>query len=160
MHGFLDVTIGTALGAFISVIQWHYEEAFDNVILNGSFKVPFLITLALLVLVRIHPEPADDCPCFDDSVAFAGCLMGIEIGFWHYSRSGLAWDSPVPATVPFVLEYIGWPRAILRIITGVFVVFAWREIMKPTLFRILPPIFRVIEDLGLNQPRRYFKQAT
>lgn len=160
MHGFLDVTIGTALGALISMVQWRYEETFDNFLLNGSFKAPLIAILVLLALVRIHPEPADDCPCFDDSVAFAGCLMGIEGGFWHYARSGFAWNTSIPATVPYNLEEIGWPKAILRIVVGVIVIFAWREIMKPTLFRVLPPIFRVVEGLGLNLPRRFFKPAS
>jgi len=32
--------------------------------------------------------------------------------------------------------------------------------MKPFLLRILPPIFRVVEALGLNLPRKFFKQAS
>ena len=102
----------------------------------------------------------DDCPCFDDSVAFAGVMIGVELGNWHYARSGYSWDYPVPATAPFSLEEIGWPKATLRIVVGVVVIFAWREFMKPTLLKALPPIFRVVESLGLNLPRRFFKQAS
>ena len=160
MHGFLDVIVGTALGASLSVIQCMYGDTFDNFINNGSFEAPVIVVLLILVLVRIHPEPADDCPCFDDSVAFAGVMIGVELGIWHYARSGLAWDDPVPATAPFTLQDIGWPKTTLRIVTGVIVIFAWREFMKPTLLRLLPPIFRVVEGLGLNLPRRFFKQAS
>lgn len=160
MHGFLDVLIGSTLGALISVVQWVHGASFDQLITSGSIQVPIIIVLMLLVLVRIHPEPADPCPCFDDSVAFAGVVIGIELGYWHYARNGLAWQDPVPATVPFSLAEVGWPKTILRVATGVIVVFAWREFMKPTLFRILPPVFRVVESLGLNLPRRFFKQAS
>ena len=160
MHGFFDVLVGSVLGALLSIIQCLYGEIFDHFIYTGTFKSPIIVVLIILVLVRIHPEPADDCPCFDDSVAFAGVMIGIEIGNWHFSRSGMAWDEPVLATVPFNLGALGWPRTIARIVIGVLMVFAWREIMKPTLLRILPPVFRVIESLGLNLPRRFFVQAS
>ena len=160
MHGFFDVLIGSLLGALLSVVQCLYGDIFDHFIHTGSFKAPAIVVLIILVLVRIHPEPADDCPCFDDSVAFAGVMIGVEVGNWHFGRSGMAWDKPALATVPYSLEALGWPKTIARIVIGVVMIFAWREVMKPTLLRILPPIFRVIESLGLNLPRRFFVQAS
>lgn len=65
MHGFLDVIIGAVLGAFITEIQCSYGTALDNFIYEGSLRAPLTIMLTILILVRIHPEPADDCPCFD-----------------------------------------------------------------------------------------------
>ena len=160
MHGFLDVTIGASLGALLSIIHCAYGYILDDFLTEGSFQAPIIVVLLILLLVRIHPEPADDCPCFDDSVAFAGTIMGVSTGFWHYAHSGLAWDNPMPATVPYSLDDIGWLRTLLRIVVGVFVVFSWRKVMKSTLFRILPPVFRVVEDLGLILPRRFFKSAS
>ena len=160
MHGFFDVTVGTTLGALISIVQCLYGTNFDDYIHNGTYEAPIIVILIILVLVRIHPEPADDCPCFDDSVAFAGVMIGVELGCFHYARSGFSWDFPVPATAPFVLDEIGLLRATIRIAVGVFVVFAWRALMKPTLLKVLPPIFRVVERLGLSLPRRFFKQAS
>lgn len=160
MHGFLDVIVGSALGALLSVVQCLYGDVFDDYIYSGSLKAPFIVVLIILVLVRIHPEPADDCPCFDDSVAFAGVMIGVELGNVHYAQSGLAWDYPVPSTAPFELESLGWAKTIARIMLGVLVIFAWRGIMKPTLLRFLPPIFRIIERLGLSLPRKFFKQAS
>lgn len=160
MHGFFDIVIGAILGAALSIIQCSYGDAFDDFIYHGSIKAPIIVILIILVLVRIHPEPADDCPCFDDSVAFAGVMIGAELGNWHYARSGFAWNYPAPATAPFQLEALGWPKTIARIIIGVIIIFAWREIMKPSLLKVLPPIFRIIERLGLSLPRRFFKQAS
>lgn len=160
MHGFFDVLIGSLLGALLSIVQCLYGDTFDHFIHTGSFKAPAIVVLIILVLVRIHPEPADDCPCFDDSVAFAGVMIGVELGNWHFGRSGMAWDKPALATVPYNLEALGWPKTITRIVIGVVMIFAWREVMKPTLLRILPPIFRIIESLGLNLPRRFFVQAS
>lgn len=160
MHGFFDVVVGSVLGAAISLVQCAYGEAFDLFIHQASGKDMLIIVLAILVLVRIHPEPADDCPCFDDSVAFAGVVIGIEYGSWHFSDTQYAWSQPTPGTVPFDLASMGWTVTIARIVMGVMVIFAWRGSMKPVLFRTLPPIFRVIERLGLSLPRKFFKQAS
>ena len=160
MHGFFDVFIGSVLGAILSLVQWFYGDALDHFIYTGSFTAPIIVTLIILLLVRVHPEPADDCPCFDDSVAFAGVAIGAELGYWHYSHSGLAWDFPVPATTPFQLEVLGWPKTIARIAVGIVMILAWREVMKPTLLRLLPPVFRVVEKLGLSLPRKFFVQAS
>ena len=160
MHGFFDVLVGSALGASLSIVQCLYGDKFDHFIHTGSFKAPAVVILIILVLVRIHPEPADDCPCFDDSVAFAGVMIGVELGNWHFGRSGRAWNEPALATVPFDLEALGWPRTFARIVIGVLMVFAWREVMKPALLKSLPPIFRVVEMLGLSLPRRFFVQAS
>ncbi|KAI9703826.1 MAG: hypothetical protein M1836_007596 [Candelina mexicana] len=160
MHGFLDVLIGSVLGALLSMIQCVYGDAMDAFMYSSTWTAPLLVASVIIVLVRIHPEPADDCPCFDDSLAFGGVMFGVELGNWHFAASPLAWDYPVPATVPFSLNDLGWPKTIARILLGVLVVFAWREIMKPTLLRWLPPLFRVVEKLGLSLPRKFFVQAS
>ena len=160
MHGFFDVVIGSVLGALLSMIECLYGDVFDNYIYTGSLKSIFIVVLIILVLVRIHPEPADNCPCFDDSVAFAGVMCGVEVGNWHFAKSALSWNNPVPATVPFSLEMLGWPKTIARIVIGVLCIFAWRGIMKPMLLRGLPPIFRIIERVGLTLPRRFFMKAS
>ncbi|KAI4166459.1 MAG: hypothetical protein LQ343_008029, partial [Gyalolechia ehrenbergii] len=160
MHGFFDVVIGSILGALLAIVQCLYGEAFDEFLFHGSSMTSVIVLLIILILVRIHPEPADDCPCFDDSVAFAGVMIGVEVGNWHYARTGSAWDLPVPATVPFELHTIGWLRTVARIMAGVVIIFAWREIMKPALLKYLPPLFRVVESFGLTLPRKFFVQAS
>ena len=160
MHGFFDVFIGSSVGAVISVVECLYGEVLDRFIHTESFKAVSIVILVILVLVRVHPEPADDCPCFDDSVAFAGVMCGTELGTWHFAQTSFSWNQPVPATVPFQLDVLGWPKTVTRIIIGVLCVFAWRGIMKPTLLKGLPPIFRIVERLGLSLPRKYFMQAS
>ena len=58
MHGFLDVVIGAALGALLATVQCTYGDLFDDFIHAGSCKELFIVVLIILVLVRIHPEPA------------------------------------------------------------------------------------------------------
>ena len=160
MHGFFDVFVGSLLGAVLSLLEFLFVDEYDRFVHQGSFKALSIVVLIIFVLVRIHPEPADDCPCFDDSVAFAGVLCGIEIGNWHFAQSPLSCTTPVLATVPFRLDVLGWPKTIIRICLGVFCIVAWRGIMKPTLLKVLPPIFRIFEKLGLSLPRRFFMQAS
>lgn len=160
MHGFFDVVIGTLLGWVLAAVQLTYGEAFDLWVCQGPYLHPLIAILVVLLLVRIHPEPADDCPCFDDSVCFAGVIIGCEIGLWHFASTTYAQDYPVPGTVPFELQKIGWIKATARIILGVLTIFAWRACMKPALLKFLPPIFRILERLRLSLPRKYFLQAS
>ncbi|OAA57443.1 sphingosine-1-phosphate phosphohydrolase [Niveomyces insectorum RCEF 264] len=156
MHGFFDVIIGSLMGAAIGWIEFYWVPALDIYMLQSSWLAPLAAVLLIIVLVRIHPEPADDCPCFDDSVAFAGVLMGLEIGTWHLPRLRrvLALAPGGAIAAPSV------PVALLRVVFGVLVVFAWREVMKPLLLKTLPHLFRIIETHGLNLPRRFFVQAS
>ena len=160
MHGFLDVIIGSIVGAIISAVEYMYAPDMDRFLHNSSWVGPAIIAIVIIGLVRIHPEPADDCPCFDDSVSFAGVMIGVELGVWHYAASGWATNVPVPGTVPFDLEHMGLLVAISRILVGVFVIFSWREVMKPTLLKVLPHLFRVIERSGFILPRKFFMSAS
>ncbi len=160
MHGFFDVIWGSTLGALLGLVQAAYGQAFDDWLHAGDMKRVALVFVIICVLVRIHPEPADDCPCFDDSVSFAGVLIGIESAGWHFARTSYAWAAPVKGTIPFDLKKMGWLVTVARVVLGVLVIFAWRGLMKPTLLKILPPFFRVIEQLGLTLPRRFFKPAS
>lgn len=155
MHGFFDVIFGSVLGAVISWIEFYWAPALDAYMLQSSWWAPITAALVIIVLVRIHPEPADDCPCFDDSVAFAGVMIGLEIGTWHIGRLRDTFS-----LLPGGIASPSWPIALARVVLGVLIVFAWREVMKPTLLRVLPFLFRVIETHGLNLPRRFFVQAS
>ena len=160
MHGFLDVIIGSFLGAAISFVEFYYAPLLEAWLLASPYLAPLTIALIIIILVRVHPEPADDCPCFDDSVAFAGVMIGLECGTWRFARySPLApiYNGP---DASFDLAALGWPTAVLRLVMGVLVIFAWREMMKPALLRFLPHLYRVIEKLGLSLPRRFFVPAS
>jgi len=87
-------------------------------------------------------------------------LIGVEVGGWHYAVGNWAWDVPVPATVPFDLKYMGWPVVILRVVVGVGLIISWREIMKPTLLKFLPHLFRTIDQYGFILPRKFFMPAS
>ncbi|KKA29351.1 hypothetical protein TD95_001945 [Thielaviopsis punctulata] len=161
MHGFLDVVCGSILGAVIGWLEFTYGPMLDEYMYHSSWVAPVLSTLIVIALVRVHPEPADDCPCFDDSVSFAGVVIGLEFGTWCYGRAGF--DLRAPIHLSDSLEDIvalGWPVVIARLVFGVLVILVWREVTKPTMLRLLPHIFRLIEGAGLILPRRFFTSAT
>jgi hypothetical protein len=160
MHGFADVIIGSLMGAAISLVEFYYAPGLETWLYNSEYVAPLIIALVVIILVRVHPEPADDCPCFDDSVAFAGVMIGLELGMWRFARySSLApvYNGP---DATFDLAAHGWQRAVARLVFGVGMIFAWREVMKPTLLRFLPHLYRVIEMYGLSLPRRFFVPAS
>jgi len=160
MHGFYDVVFGSALGAGLAAIELAYGQAFDVWICSDTHLHALYVVLVVLVLVRVHPEPADDCPCFDDSVCFAAVFIGVELGIWHFATTDFSWNEPVHATAKYSLEQIGWLKTCLRTMLGVVIVFAWRGAAKPLLLRYLPPLYRVFEEIGVNLPRRYFRNAS
>ncbi|CAJ2511372.1 Uu.00g069970.m01.CDS01 [Anthostomella pinea] len=153
MHGFVDVISGSILGAVISLIEFYYGSALELYLDGSGWTGIVAIVLLIIVLVRVHPEPADDCPCFDDSVAFAGVMIGLELGTWHFGRSTFS-------AIPFDLHALGWAAVVLRILFGVFMIFVWRELAKPSLLEGLPHLFRLIETWGLDLPRRFFMPAS
>jgi len=160
MHGFLDVLVGSIMGALITAFQLVCGDWMDSFVFRGSYMDIFIATLVVCVLVRVHPEPADDCPCYDDSVSFSGVVIGINLGAWHYAQTGYAVKDAYPSSVPFDLEEMGLLKATIRILLGVVVIFVWRATMKPALFTILPPIFRILEQARWNMPRAFFLNAS
>ena len=157
MHGFFDVVFGGLLGALIALIRIVYGTAFDSWILGGDWMRPAIAVLVLAVSVRIHPEPADNCPCYDDSVAFAGVVMGIEIGIWNNAQRILPDVVSWPAMYPFTNGDLLISAA--RIVGGIVVIFMWRALMKSLLLCYLPPVYRFVDHWGLRIPRRYFLQS-
>lgn len=160
MHGFLDVIVGSIMGALITAIQLLAGDWMDSWVFSGNYTNILIATLVVCILVRVHPEPADDCPCYDDSVSFSGVVIGINLGAWHYAQTNYALKDAYPSSVPFDLQEIGLLKATIRILVGVVVIFIWRATMKPALFRILPPIFRILEQARWNMPRAFFLNAS
>ena len=156
MHGFFDVITGSFLGALLGISQCVFEKTFDSWILHSTMLYPLSVAIATLLFIRVHPEPVDDCPCFDDSVAFAAVILGVEIGTWQQKPT-------LASLISFhILSDLKFEvmRAILRILLGILIIFTWRSFMKPLLLRTLPPIFRTMEILGLASPRKFFIRAS
>lgn len=119
MHGFLDVVVGVVLGAVLALAQWGLHDKIDNLVYGESFWPLVALVIIILVLVRIHPEPADSCPCFDDGVAFAAVVGGAEIGCWHFSKLPFAWHWEwQPAGPGFSYAHLGLWKTVARVLIG------------------------------------------
>ena len=160
MHGFFDVVVGIVMGAFIGWLRVAFGPAFDTWILQGAWTRAAITILGVLLSVRFHPEPADNCPCFDDTVSFLGVIIGGALAFWHHGKivaSTTERDAAFAQMYPYQNEDL--VKSAARLVLGIVVIFTWRAAMKPTLLKVLPPTFRFIDHWGLMIPRRYFLQA-
>ncbi|ESK92555.1 pap2 domain protein [Moniliophthora roreri MCA 2997] len=149
---------------------------------NAGWQVPlFLIPLTLL-LVNQHPQPVDDCPCFEDAIAFISVVLGVLISRWvlsFFNLSSLITPTPMPGsgwTLVFDLNPDGpvwipltrhwddimswWFTAALKMVFGILVIFVWRLVAKSLLHLVLPPIIRFFAGLVTLPNRRFYTPAT
>lgn len=160
MHGFFDVVFGAILGVMITAVRVLFGAMFDTWLISGGWMRPAITVVILGLGVRFHPEPADNCPCFDDSVAFIGVVMGICIGTWHYAYLMITSSRPDITVADFYMtSNADMLKVAGRLIGGIVMIFIWRSTAKRTLLRTLPPVFRFVGYYGLRIPRRYFLQS-
>ena len=55
---------------------------------SQSFHVPLVLIPLTLWAVHQHPQPVDDCPCFEDAIAFMSVLMGAFVARWGVCYNG------------------------------------------------------------------------
>lgn len=154
MHGYLDITVGSLIGVVCFLFRFLWGPIWDGLVLNNSYPKlsSLLIIVGYLGLIHVHAEPVDDCPCFDDSVAFVGVLIGIDLS--HLLGFQLNYFENIDELViSYNFEKIGIVKSVLRCILGMTSVVLWKSISKPVIFTILPPIYKYI---GVNLPRRNF----
>ncbi|CAG8481443.1 12933_t:CDS:10 [Ambispora gerdemannii] len=154
--GMHSITGGTIMGAFLWWFQWNWQSDIDAFILSDSWFVPMAILSATVLLIYIFPEPVDNCPCFEDCVAFAGVIMGLLPGCWRYARSKYSLPGIDRANVPYDYQIIGLPKSLGRLVIGVAILFIWRMVMKKILYMTLPPFYRA---LNLNIYRKDYLPA-
>ncbi|ODV96618.1 hypothetical protein PACTADRAFT_28723, partial [Pachysolen tannophilus NRRL Y-2460] len=145
MHGFTDIIIGSIIGTLVFIIRHFTHDLWDSIVYSGNWLVPILLISFYYSLVYFHSIPAENCPCFDDSVSFIGVLLGLELAYWNYSKSSFI----IPeggienyCVIPYSFKQIGLFKSILRVIVGVTTVLSWKAISKPLLRKIISPIYK------------------
>lgn len=161
MHGFFDVFTGSAVGLSLYLFRSKFGAIWDEFFLlnnNFGYFTPAVVWGFYLLLIHIHFEPIDNCPCFDDSVAFIGVLIGLDISHW-LAKITLYFQllSVNPLPNPIIIDYdydkIGLVNTVLRVVMGITLVVAWQTLSKPIVFTILPPIYKFV---GVYLPRRNY----
>ncbi|EKM76419.1 hypothetical protein AGABI1DRAFT_78483 [Agaricus bisporus var. burnettii JB137-S8] len=149
-----------------------------NWVSNGHWEVPVLLIPLCLFLVHQHPQPVDDCPCFEDAIAFASVFFGALVGDWVKRHSALKEVMERVAIMPGSgwifdvgrgwiqvergwLDYLTWwSAATLKMTIGIMVIFTWRLLAKSALHLILPPLFRLCARAFRLPNRRFYTPAT
>ena len=129
--------------------------------LTYIYTVPVIIIPLSLLAVSVHPDPADNCPCFEDAIAFIAVAVGVNLGQWGVYRASARCALATRGT-----KLLGTPWGILlwlstciaKIVVGITCILLWRIAAKTTLCAILPPIFRAFNPI-LNLPRRFYQPA-
>ncbi|CAJ0760700.1 2603_t:CDS:2 [Entrophospora sp. SA101] len=116
MHSITDVLAGVCIGILSWWTQWGWQNNIEELILNDSLLVPIGIIFIGIFTIYIFPEPVDDCPCFEDCVAFIGVLVGMIFGSWRHAKSSYSLHGSGVANIPYDYNIIGFPISIARII--------------------------------------------
>lgn len=191
MHSIIDCIAGSALGAFITAVQWAFFDQIEDFVKVNSWAVPIAIIPAGLLMVSVHPQPVDDCPCFEDAIAFISVAMGVALARWFGIRYGitlntdpvfhrfsmsqdaLSWwassrsdESAASTTIPLIqIAVVGpaerWIKRGLIMVFGLLNVLLLRVIVKTACKVMLPPTFRLVDQLvGFSLPRRHYTPAS
>lgn len=86
--------------------------------------VPLTIVPIALIMVNQHPVPVDDCPCFEDAIAFVSVLMGSLLGRWYAVQNGFDqtfFSTSMPGSdgSGWVDRSMWWGVASLKMVFGV-----------------------------------------
>ncbi|KAG6379508.1 PAP2 superfamily-domain-containing protein [Boletus reticuloceps] len=167
MHSFTDCGIGVALGATIWAVYVITSNTMERWLASGSWTVPCVLVPLCLLLVHYHPQPVDDCPCFEDAIAFVSVILGAYLARWHSVYAGLderffytlmpggqgdiwTWDERIR----------WWSLAGAKVSLGVLIIFVWRLFAKSFLHVVLPPVFRALAPHFDLPHRRFYTPAT
>lgn len=140
MHGLVDVSTGAIIGIFVTFMRILSTKYWDHfIIFSFSPYVPIVLFVVYYSYIIIHPVPVDDCPCFEDSLAFVGVMFGLDLAHYFVANTPLRNQNPLyPVTVGFDYNQLGLGLTILRILVGVLMVVSWKELSKPIIVMLLP----------------------
>ncbi|KAL1738138.1 hypothetical protein HDZ31DRAFT_51449, partial [Schizophyllum fasciatum] len=178
-NGGLSLLRGAGVGALIE--KWIH---------TAGIEVPFIIIPLCLLAINQHPQPVDDCPCFEDAIAVGSVMVGALVGRWGMMYFGLetvgvSAKNPSKILMPgsgwvfnetlsadgafggwiqeprtFVDVSMWWTIAVLKMFLGIMIIFAWRLLAKSALHIILPPTFRFFAKVVDLPNRRFYTPAT
>jgi len=167
MHSFTDCTVGAIVGLAITAFWWTVGPTLEAFVISFDWRSPIIVAGLWMLVINRHPQPVDDCPCFEDAIAFVSVEAGLLLSLWHGRYYGFDLSTDfyklhMPgASASGIESYSIWGIfVLLKIVLGVCAVFAWRLVAKPTLQILLPPLFRFLAK-GLHLPnRRWYTPAT
>lgn len=140
MHGLLDIISGAVIGVLCFAARIVIKNLFKDVNLGDHLWFPFFSISWGLFLLFTHVKPIEECPCFQDSVAFIGVVSGIECSDWLLDL--LKFNPDVEMGIQKGFQYF-----IYRLIVGVACVALWKYWLSKTLvYTILLKVLRFPDD--------------
>ncbi|EJS42864.1 ysr3p [Saccharomyces arboricola H-6] len=141
MHGLLDLFSGAAVGAICFFLRIGTVHALRNFQSGEHLWFPFLSVAWGLFILFNHVRPVDECPCFEDSVAFIGVVCGLDCSSWLVQRYG--WNLICSRYASCGL------KVFLRPLVGVASVVIWKDIISKTaVYTLLIKLLRFHDDRG------------
>lgn len=165
MHSFTDCIMGVSLGAAIWALSLVCSDGLHDWIRDSGWIVPVVVIPLCLLLVHWHPQPIDDCPCFEDAIAFVSVIMGEVLSRWYMLHHGYD-DSYFVRVMPgciwggWVDMFTWWSMAVVKMVLGILIIFMWRIFAKTVMHTVLPPIFRLLSQAFTLPHRRFYTPAT
>ena len=171
MHSLTDCVAGFALGAvvwavhaewWLPVEKWMVSINPDTPSLLPHWTGPIAMLFMCIWMVHRHPQPVDDCPCFEDAIAFVSVITGLWSARWGSVVSGFseftthmagralpfmsadAWASSEAWAIAWRAASLWWGMALLKLTIGITIIFVWRLAAKYILHMTLPPLFRLL----------------
>lgn len=143
MHGMLDLISGAIIGVICMVGTILLKYFLKYVPYETYWWFPLWSVLWGLFLLFYHIEPVDECPCFADSVAFIGVVVGLELGDWTMHRWNWAGV--------YEIYYSGLVNCLGKFVVGVTCVVIWKYLLsKPIVYWILINVFKISDDRKEN----------
>ncbi|KAG1124460.1 hypothetical protein G6F42_009601 [Rhizopus arrhizus] len=146
-----DCIGGSILAYLVYLAQWTFKDQFNALFTSQSYWVFMAIPICLM-LVSLHPDPMERCPCFEDSVCFMGVLIGLMPGSWLCNQTDFCYTGLSSSVLSTQVGIMGALFLLVKLVAGVACLFIWRIGCKKVCYYILPPIYRVF-----NLPHRKFE---
>ncbi|KAI0824912.1 PAP2-domain-containing protein [Trametes gibbosa] len=165
MHSFTDCLGGMVIGASIWALHIYVGGYVDAWVRTSGWIVPAVIVPLCLFLVHKHPQPVDDCPCFEDAIAFISVIMGEFLARWYMHHHGYDesfFVRPMPGSTWATWADIAtwWAFAVIKMVIGVLTIVIWRMAAKSFSHFVLPPTFRFLSHTFTLPNRRFYTPAT
>ncbi|KLO10046.1 hypothetical protein SCHPADRAFT_857089 [Schizopora paradoxa] len=171
MHSFTDCATGCILGASVWAVHALWWRPIEDWLVSPhtspllgitlpSWTGALLVATACGIMVHRHPQPVEDCPCFEDAIAFVSVVAGVLVALWGTTMAGfddshlvshmpgspfaIFTSDPTALSNPYSQMLLWWGTALAKLVVGISTVFAWRILAKALAHLALPPLFRMI----------------
>ncbi|KZT00509.1 uncharacterized protein LAESUDRAFT_553458 [Laetiporus sulphureus 93-53] len=165
MHSFTDCAVGVLLGVGV----WAFDQLFSGWlhvwVRDSGWIVPAVTIPLCLLSVHWHPQPIDDCPCFEDAIAFISVVLGEILSRWYMLHNGYG-DEYFVHVMPgspwgsWLDTLTWWTVAVAKMTVGILIIFIWRIFAKNMSHFVLPPLFRLLSHAFTLPHRRFYTPAT